>query len=149
MNLLLKVKFVDVGEPWRMLIWLLAAQIMVAFIGRSLGPLGVLIGMDLSLTNPQIGLLPAALFFGQSLASIPAGFAADRFGSRKLLLLISICTSTSFLAITITSQFSLVLLLVVVGGLGYGAMHPVTTRGITYWFSLKQRGLPWESNKQE
>ncbi|SDZ81407.1 hypothetical protein SAMN05421743_101298 [Thalassobacillus cyri] len=61
-------------EPWRMLLWLLMAQIMVAFIGRSLGPLGVLIEEDLSLTKAQVGLLPSALFLGQAVASIPTGF---------------------------------------------------------------------------
>lgn len=123
-----------------MLLWLLAAQIMVAFIGRSLGPLGVLMGMDLSLSKTQIGLLPAALFLGQSISSIPAGFIVDRIGSRKLLLIISICTGVSFLFMTMVSQFKIIMLLVVIAGLGYGAMHPVTNRGIIYWFSLKQRG---------
>lgn len=140
LNLLLKNKAVEVKEPWRMLLWLLAAQIMVAFIGRSLGPLGVLIGMDLSLSKAQIGLLPSALFLGQSISSIPAGFLVDRVGSRKLLLIISLCTGISFLFMTMSSQFALIMILVMIGGLGYGAMHPVTNRGIIYWFSLKQRG---------
>ncbi|MFB3167652.1 MFS transporter [Neobacillus sp. 179-C4.2 HS] len=37
-------------------------------------------------------------------------------------------------------QFWAVLLMVMIGGFGYGSMHPVTNRGIIYWFSLKQRG---------
>lgn len=140
MNQLLKHKPVEIAVQWRMLLWLLGAQIMVALIGRSLGPLGVLIGIDLSLSKAQIGLLPSALFLGQSISSIPTGFIVDRIGSRKLLLIISICTGFSFLFITMVSQFAVVLVLIVVGGLGYGAMHPVTNRGIIYWFSQKQRG---------
>ncbi len=129
------------SEPWRMLLCLLLAQLLVAFIGRSIGPLGVLIGNDLSLTKSQVGMLPAALFLGQALASIPAGFITDQVGSRKLLLVISFCVSLSFLLMTFSMQFWLVLLLVVIGGLGYGSMHPVTNRGIIYWFPLNKRGV--------
>ncbi|WP_257347469.1 MFS transporter [Pseudalkalibacillus decolorationis] len=127
-------------EPWRMLIWLLIAQLMVALVGRSLGPLGILIGEDLELSKAQIGLLPSALFLGQALASIPVGFMADYLGSKLLLLMLSLCLGLSFLIATLISEFWLVLLLILIGGLGYGAMHPTSNRGIIYWFSQTQRG---------
>jgi MFS transporter, ACS family, hexuronate transporter len=130
-----------ISEPWRMLLCLLLAQLLVAFIGRSVGPLGVLIGEDLSLSKSQIGMLPAALFLGQALSSIPIGFVADQNGSKHLLLLISLCVGTSFIVMTLSHHFWLVLLLVVIGGLGYGAMHPVTNRGIIHWFTRTQRGF--------
>ena len=128
-------------EPWRMLAFLLLAQLLVAFIGRSVGPLGVLIGEDLELTKSQIGMLPAALFLGQALASIPVGFVVDQTGSKTLLLFISLCVGGSFILMTFSHHFGFVLLLVVIGGLGYGAMHPVTNRGIIHWFQRTQRGL--------
>ncbi|MBB5180289.1 sugar phosphate permease [Planomicrobium koreense] len=125
-------------NPWRMLTWLLIAQIMVAFIGRSLAPLGVLIGEDLSLTKAQIGMLPAALFLGQSAIAIPAGFLVDRIGSKKLLFLLSLCLGVSFILMTLTSLYAVVLFLVVLGGVGYGAMHPTSNKGIIHWFSEKR-----------
>lgn len=128
-------------EPWRMLACLLLAQLLVAFIGRSVGPLGVLIGEDLELTKSQIGMLPAALFLGQGLASIPVGFVVDQTGSKKLLLVISLVVGGSFILLTFSHQFGFVLLLVAIGGLGYGAMHPVTNRGIIHWFQRTQRGF--------
>jgi MFS transporter, ACS family, hexuronate transporter len=128
-------------EPWKMLACLLLAQLLVAFIGRSVGPLGVLIGEDLELSKSQIGMLPAALFLGQALASIPVGFVVDQTGSKTLLLLISLCVGSSFILMTFSHQFGFVLLLVVIGGLGYGAMHPVTNRGIIHWFQRTQRGF--------
>ncbi|WP_051353070.1 MFS transporter [Thalassobacillus devorans] len=128
------------SEPWRMLLWLLMAQIMVAFIGRSLGPLGVLIEEDLSLTKAQVGLLPSALFLGQAVASIPTGFLADRFGSRPLLMVMSATLGFSFLLMTLQHNYGWVLLLIMIGGIGYGGMHPTTNRGIVYWHVQKQRG---------
>ena len=127
-------------NPWRMLMWLLIAQLMVAFVGRSLGPLGILIGEDLSLSKAEIGLLPSALFIGQALASIPVGFTADFIGSRPLLLMLSLCLGVSFLMMTFLSNFYFILVLVLIGGLGYGAMHPTSNRGIIYWFSQTRRG---------
>lgn len=124
-----------------MLACLLLAQLLVAFIGRSVGPLGVLIGEDLELTKSQIGMLPAALFLGQGLASIPVGFVVDQTGSKKLLLVISLVVGGSFILMTFSHQFGFVLLLVAIGGLGYGAMHPVTNRGIIHWFQRTQRGF--------
>ena len=127
-------------EPWRMLGWLFAAQVLVAFVGRSVSPLGVLIGEDLSLTKAQIGMLPAALFFGQMAAAIPAGIVADRIDSRKLLLMLSLCLGCGFLLTTFTSSFVLILLLIALGGVGYGTIHPTSNKGIIYWFDSKKRG---------
>ncbi|SDO72104.1 MFS transporter [Halobacillus aidingensis] len=128
------------SNPWKMLVWLLIAQIMVAFLGRSLGPLGVLIGEDFELSKAQVGLLPSALFIGQALASVPAGFMVDRLGSRILLLCVAFCTGLSFMGLTLHSYYWLLLVLIGIGGVGYGAMHPTTNRGIVYWFEQKRRG---------
>lgn len=139
-NVMLKGETINPAIAWRMLGWLMFAQLMVAFVGRSLGPLGALIGADLSLSKAQIGMLPAALFLGQAVASIPVGFLADRIGSRILLLYLSFCLGASFMLLTFLPYFSALLFLVLIGGFGYGGMHPVSNRGIIYWFSVKQRG---------
>ncbi|RST57282.1 MFS transporter [Siminovitchia terrae] len=126
--------------PWKMLGWLLLIQILVAFVGRSLAPLGLVIGGDLSLTKAQIGMLPAALFLGQSLVSIPAGLLADKVGSRRLLMMLTICLGASFLLMSFTTSFIPLLVVVVAGGIGYGASHPATNRGIMFWFPAEKRG---------
>ncbi|MGJ9460454.1 MFS transporter [Oceanobacillus sp. CF4.6] len=127
-------------QSWKMMTWLLVTQVLVAFVGRSLAPLGVLIGEDLSLTNAQIGMLPAALFLGQSLASIPAGFLVDKTGSKKILLILSLCLGLSFILMTLTSVYLIVLIMIMIGGVGYGAMHPTSNKGIINWFTKKKRG---------
>lgn len=126
---------------WKMLLWLLIAQIMVAFVGRSLAPLTILIGADLSLSNVQIGMIPAALFLGQSLVAIPSGVLVDRIGSKKQLLATTICLSVSFGMIALSSHFYLLLFAIAIGGGAYVAMHPTTNRGILYWFPQRRRGL--------
>lgn len=128
-------------SPWYMLGLLLVIQILVALIGRGLAPLGVLIGEDLSLTKTQIGLLPSALFLGQTLISLPAGFVTDRIGSKRMLLIVIITTGIAFIAMTFISLFSVILIMIAIGGVGYGAAHPATNRGIIYWFPQNRRGM--------
>ncbi|QDI91917.1 MFS transporter [Salicibibacter halophilus] len=98
------------SRPWQMLTWLLIAQVLIAFVGRSVAPLGVFIGSSLELTNAQIGMLPAALFLGQFLASIPFGLLVDQVGPRRLLLLMCLCLGLNFVLVSLTSNFFLLLL---------------------------------------
>lgn len=129
------------ANPWKMLLLLFGTQVLVSFVGRSLAPLGAVIGGDLGLTKSQVGMLPAALFLGQTLASIPSGYLADRIKTNVMLLLLSFCIAVSFILATITPNFFIILLLIVIAGVGYGAMHPTSNRGIIFWFSLKNRGF--------
>ncbi|MEI3606007.1 MFS transporter [Pseudogracilibacillus sp. SE30717A] len=125
---------------WKMLGWLFAIQLLIALVARSLAPLGIIIGDDLQLTKSQIGMFPAALFLGQSLISIPAGLLTDKIGSRKMIFFIVLLLGCSFLIISISTSFILLLFLISIAGFAYGASHPATNRGILLWFSVKTRG---------
>jgi len=140
-SLLGKKNVTSMTLAWIMLLWLLVAQIMVSFVGRSLAPLSILIGTDLSPTHTQIGMLPAALFLGQSLVVIPSGMLVDRIGSKKQLLGTTLFLGVSIGIIVFTSQFYLLLLAVILGGGAYASMHPITNRGILYWFPQRKRGM--------
>src|SRR5699024_6193630 len=62
----------------------------------------------------------------------------------KMILMISIVLSVSFFAISFTSSFIVLLLLITISGFAYGASHPTTNRGIIYWFKVKERGTAME-----
>ncbi|MBM7577825.1 MFS transporter [Jeotgalibacillus terrae] len=128
----------QLSTSWQMLGWLLLAQVAVALVGRSLAPLGPLIAEDLMLTKAQVGLLPSFLFLGQMLVSIPAGMLTDKIGTRRLLLLLCLVLGSAFLVGTFASSFYMLLFFIMIGGMGYGATHPVTNRGILYWFPAKR-----------
>lgn len=125
---------------WRMLGWLLLMQTAVAFVGRSLAPLSPLVEEDLHLSKAQVGMLMAALFLGQSLVSLPSGYLADRLGSRLLLIGLALCLGAGFAVAALLNSFWWILVFITIGGLGYGAMHPTSNRGIIYWFPLERRG---------
>lgn len=125
---------------WIMLGWLLFTQIAVAFVGRSIGPLAPFIESSFTLTKTQIGFLPAALFIGQILASIPVGWYVDEVGTRKMLLILSITLGCAFLIISMVNSYFILLICLIFGGMGYGSMQPTANRGIIYWFPKKLAG---------
>src|SRR5699024_4789201 len=125
---------------YKMLIYLFIVQLLIAFVGRSIAPLGMIIGEDLHLSMSQIGMFPAALFLGQSLVSIPAGILTDRLGSKKMIFMIVFTLSGSFIFMSFSTSFIIILLLMVIAGFAYGSSHPTTNRGIIYWFDVKSRG---------
>ncbi|TDL32633.1 MFS transporter [Jeotgalibacillus sp. S-D1] len=126
---------------WKMLGWLLIAQILVALVGRGLAPISPFIASDLKLTNAQVGLLPSALFAGQMLVSIPSGLLVDRMGTKKLLLITCLVLGTFYTAAALFNSYVLILICIIIGGMAYGTMHPVTNRGILYWFPQRRRGM--------
>lgn len=127
-------------NKWAMLAWLLLVQLFVAFVGRSIGPLAPFFEKDFAISKAEIGMMTAALFLGQSIASIPAGWYADRLGTRKMMLLIAVVLGGAFLAVSFVPWYPIALLFVVVGGLSYGAMHPTSNRGIISWFPRQLAG---------
>ncbi|MCD2136410.1 MFS transporter [Salinicoccus halitifaciens] len=126
--------------PWKMLVFLFFIQLVIAFVARSLAPLGAVIGQDLNLTMFQIGLFPAALFLGQSLVSIPSGILTDKIGSRNMLVIISLLLSITFYLIALSSSFLMIFILIIFAGFAYGSSHPSTNKGVNSWFDLKKRG---------
>lgn len=131
---------VSPNKCWKMLGWLLLIQVFIAIIGRAIAPLGPLIAEELLLTKLQIGLLPASLFMGQFLIALPAGYLSDKYGVKKILLLLSLCVGLSFALVSIINTFEIIVFLILLGGIGYGAMHTTSTVGILDWFTQKKRG---------
>lgn len=127
-------------HPWKMLFYLFMMQLLIAFAARSIAPLGLEIGTDLQLTMAQIGILPSALFLGQSLISMPAGILTDRIGSRKMMLFIALCLGLSFIFMSFTKSLVFILIFILFAGFAYGASHPATNHGVNEWFSANERG---------
>src|SRR5690625_5542053 len=136
----MNINFYSKFTPYKMLINLFIIQLLIAFVGRSIAPLGMIIGEDLQLSMSHIGMVPAALFLGQSLVSMPAGVLTDKLGSRKMILIIVLALSGSFLIMSFSTSFIFLLLLMTIAGFAYVSSHLTTNRGIIYWFDVKGSG---------
>jgi sugar phosphate permease len=94
---------------------------------------------DLSLT--QIGVVLAAEWIGLTVALLPWGFAADRFGERRTLTVgLSGCAACLVGAAFAPSFTTLVAWLTLAGAAG-GAVQSGSGRAVLGWFGPEERGL--------
>ena len=98
------------------------------------------IGKELSLSSSVIGLVMSSFFFGYALMQIPGGWLADRFGSRKVLLVIVFVWSI-FTSMT-GAAWSLVSLLAIRAsfGLAEGSYTPSSIKMLTETFPRSEIG---------
>ena len=86
-------------KPW-LLVALLAIVALLNYLDRQvIFSLLPLLRADLQLTDPQLGLLGAIFLWVYSLCSLFAGWTAQRFGHRKVILL-SLCAWSAVTALT-------------------------------------------------
>jgi MFS family permease len=113
---------------------------IVSYIDRTAINLSIAqMGQDLSLDASRLGVVLSAFFFGYAAMQIPGGWLADRFGSRKVIvvavLMWSIFTGLTGFAWSLTSLFIIRLLF----GLGEGAFPAGSTKAISDYFSKERR----------
>jgi MFS family permease len=76
----------------------------------------------------QVGFIRTAYTGGMAAFQLPAGLLAERFGERRLLMLGTLVTACSFIAVaTVADSFVPLLLLLTLGGLGSGVQHPLSS----------------------
>jgi len=126
---------------WFMLSLLLIATI-INYIDRvNISIAAPFMAKDLGLDKIEMGLIFSAFAWTYALALVPAGFIADRFGSRFTygvsLISWSTVTVCQGLATGFASLFGL--------RLAVGAMEapafPANSRAVTVWFPVRERGL--------
>lgn len=136
--------------------WAILALIMAAQTMANVGPLGIpaiapLIRDDLGLTAAQAGSFLSAYYVGASLMSLPAGWMGDRWGVLGTMVAGQAVIALGLLASASSPTFTLLILIMVVAGGGYGMLNPTTAKAAMTWFprgqratavGLKQVGLP-------
>ncbi len=76
----------------------------------------------------QVGFIRTAYTGGMAAFQIPAGLLAERFGERRLLMLGTLVTACTFIAVAAAGDgFLPLLLLLTLGGLGSGVQHPLSS----------------------
>jgi len=79
------------------------------------------------LTYGQVGLLRTVYSGGMAAFQIPAGILAERWGETRLLAAGTAVTALGFFAAGLTGGFAALLACLVLGGLGSGVQHPLSS----------------------
>jgi len=137
--------------------WVILALIVVAQTVANIGPLGIpaiasLIRADLDLTLTQAGAFLSAYYIGPVSMSLFGGILADRWGTARTLVLGQAIIAIGLLAVSAAPTYGVLVALMIVAGVGYGALNPTSTTAAMSWFpprqratvvGLKQVGLPF------
>ncbi|MFN0074483.1 MAG: MFS transporter, partial [Chloroflexota bacterium] len=131
----------DLPYQWVVLMCGLFVQSSAAFSNQAISPLAPFLVADLGISRAQVGLLVTAVYFGGALVLIPAGRAGDRFGLRWLFLFGLLGVGLPIVIASVAPDFTVLLGLMLLSGVGNGIALPPTTRAIVEWFSVRRRGF--------
>ena len=124
--------------------WVIAGVLwstyVVIFMHRlGMGPLAPFLKQDFGLTSTQVGSLMSAAALGYMLSIMPAGWAVDRVGVRRLLLIGQVGGGVFILGMFWAPSYEAALFIMLMSGFGCGCLMPSTTKGVMVWFPLRER----------
>ncbi len=82
---------------------------------------------EFSLSFAQVGLFRTGYSGALALFQIPAGFLAERWGEPRVLAAGTLLTAVGFLCLGTAGSFGALFVFLVIGGLGSGAQHPLSS----------------------
>jgi MFS transporter, FSR family, fosmidomycin resistance protein len=82
---------------------------------------------EFSLSFAQVGLLRTGYSGALALFQVPAGFLAERWGEPRVLAAGTLLTAAGFLCLGTAGSFASLLFFLVIGGLGSGTQHPLSS----------------------
>lgn len=126
---------------WIIMVVLWAAYIIVFVHRLSIGPLSPFLKEEMTLTNAQIGGLVSAAVFGNMASMLPAGWATDRFGIRRVLFIGEVIAGIFLLGMYLVPSYQVALIIMGIAGFGCGCLQPATTKGILLWFPRRERAI--------
>ena len=117
------------------------AQACFSTITFALPVLAPALRNEYDLTLTQIGVVLAAEWIGLTLAMLPWGFAADRFGERWTLAAGLAGCSLCLAGAALTPDFAALVGLLLLGGALGGSVQSGSGRAVMNWFERDERGL--------
>jgi len=122
-------------------LFLISLMYLICYMDRSnITVAQVEIAKQFGLSRTAMALVFSAFTWAYAIGQIPAGFLGDRFGPKKVLLVImpwwALAAAMTGGALGLGSLFSARFLL----GLGEAGAFPVASRGMQLWFPRAERG---------
>ncbi|RJP60008.1 MAG: MFS transporter [Deltaproteobacteria bacterium] len=124
---------------WIILGILTVAQLVMSMGAYTWGPLAPVLRDEFNLSRAQIGTITSVLYFASVIIAIPSGIAVDKLGARIMLIISLIIMGIPFAIMALAKNYLFFIVFAAVGGLGYGMINQISTKGIMYWFSARFR----------
>ena len=94
---------------------------------------------ELGFDEAAMGIVMAAWYWGYAVAQLPAGWLADRWGSRAMLVVYATSWSAFTAAMYLASGFTGILVIWLFMGLTQAGIFPSATKAIGAWFPSTER----------
>lgn len=122
------------------IVFMLFVACAISYLDRAaLSVAAPLIAKDLHLDPAHLGIVFSAFFVGYSLFCFIGGYAADRFGAKRVLV-VAIGLWSIFCGLTaVASSLAMLLVIRVIFGAGEGPLATCTNKIISGWFERKEQ----------
>lgn len=125
--------------------WIVAALLffagMLNYLDRAaLSVVAPIIKGDLHINDAQMGLLFSSFFIGYCVFCFVGGWAADRYGPRKVFMLAAGFWSVFCGATALAGNFATLMVARVAFGVAEGPMGTTTNKSISNWFPRREAG---------
>ena len=94
---------------------------------------------EFSLSFAQVGLLRTGYSGALALFQVPAGYLADRWGEPRVLAAGTFLTAVGFLCVGTAGGFVPLLVFLMIGGLGSGTQHPLSSSLVSRAYEAGRR----------
>ncbi len=126
---------------WYALGFTTLCQAAAQILAYGFGPLAPFLQQTFHISRAEVGLITAATSLATAPSALFGGWAADRVGERRALILSGLVTACAALAISRSASFWSLLVSCLVLGLGNGVQNPAGSAAIVRWFPPRQRGV--------
>jgi MFS family permease len=128
-------------DRWRVLAAALLVQVTISVVTQAFPALAPFARGDLHLNVVEVGLFATILNLGTMLALLPAGWAVDILGERRVLVAGGLATGVAAAIATLAPQFVVLLPLLIVVGIASATPTPAGSTAIISAFSGRDRGF--------
>lgn len=123
-------------------LWLAVAAALAYLCRNSIGVAEKTIRADLGLSEDTMGfILGPAFFWSYALAQIPGGWSGQRFGSRRMLPILSVAFSAATAVMGMAQGAASLLAGRIVNGIAQAGLFPCSALSISKWHPQAERAL--------
>jgi sugar phosphate permease len=125
-----------------LILFVLCLMYFVAYVDRvNISVAGPAMRKDLGLTPIELGLIFSAFAYPYAAMQIAGGWAADRFGPRRVLVALSLLWAAATILTGLSWSVASLVVCRVLVGIGEGGAFPAATRAFTWWLPVRERGF--------
>src|SRR5262245_16761160 len=124
------------------ILFVLCLMYFIAYIDRvNISVAAPALRHELGLTPVQLGVIFSAFAYPYAAMQIAGGWAADRFGPRIVLAVLSLLWAAATILTGLSWSVTSLIMFRVLVGVGEGGAFPAATRAFTWWLPVGERGF--------